>query len=124
MGSSLLALQEDTTLYDKAFSKRIVLVSPTTLLVALRAVENSWKRERQEKNALEIAKRAGAIYDKFVLLAEDLEKLGKQIDTLQSSFDTTWKKLSVGRGNIVKQIEELRELGAQNSKTLPKSLTQ
>jgi len=91
--------------------------------VALRAVENSWRRERQNRNAREIARRAGALYDKFVGFAEDLERVGRQLDTVQKSYDAAWKKLSEGRGNIVRQIETLRELGAQASKEIPKSLT-
>ncbi|WP_292663861.1 DNA recombination protein RmuC [Nitratifractor sp.] len=123
-GALMLALQEDPGLYDAAFSRHIVLVSPTTLLVALRAVENTWRRERQNRNAQEIARRAGALYDKFVNFAEDLERVGKQLDTVQKSYDSAWKKLSDGRGNIVRQIETLRELGARSSKTLPKKLAQ
>ncbi|WP_457606641.1 DNA recombination protein RmuC [Nitratifractor sp.] len=121
-GALMLALQEDPGLYDKAFAKHIVLVSPTTLLVALRAVENTWKRERQNRNALEIAKRAGALYDKFVGFAEDLEKIGKQLDTVHKTYDSAWKKLTEGRGNIVRQIESLRELGARTSKQIPRRM--
>ncbi len=121
-GALMLALQEDPSLYDKAFAKHIVLVSPTTLLVALRAVENTWRRERQNRNALEIARRAGALYDKFVGFAEDLERVGKQLDTVQKSYDSAWKKLSEGRGNIVRQIEGLRELGARATKEIPRKL--
>ena len=121
-GALMLALQEDPGLYDAAFLRHIVLVSPTTLLVALRAVENTWRRERQNHNAQEIARRAGALYDKFVSFAEELEKMGKQLDTVQKSYDMAWKKLIDGRGNIVRQVETLRELGAKTNKTLPKKL--
>ena len=123
-GALMLALQEDPQLYDKAFGRNIVLVSPTTLLVALRAVENTWRHERQSRNALEIAKRAGALYDKFALFAADLEKIGKQLDTVQKSYEGAWNKLTAGRGNIVRQIETIRELGARASKQLPKSLVE
>jgi DNA recombination protein RmuC len=121
-GALMLALREDPQLYDRAFGRQIVLVSPTTLLVALRAVENTWRHERQNRNALEIAKRAGALYDKFALFAGDLERIGKQLDTVQKSYDAAWNKLTAGRGNIVRQIETIRELGARTSKQLPKSL--
>jgi DNA recombination protein RmuC len=90
--------------------------------VALRAVENTWRHERQNRNALEIAKRAGALYDKFALFAGDLERIGKQLDTVQKSYDAAWNKLTSGRGNIVRQIETIRELGARTSRQLPKSL--
>ena len=121
-GALMLALQTDPTLYDKAFAKHIVLVSPTTLLVALRAVENTWRHERQNRNALEIARRAGALYDKFVSFAEDLERVGKQLDTVQKTYEGAWKKLTEGRGNIVRQVEGLRELGARASKQMSKKL--
>ena len=119
-GALMLALETDRTLYDKAFEKQIVLVSPTTLLVALRAVENTWRHDRQNKNALLIAQKAGDLYDKFVGFAEDLEKVGKQLETVQKSYDGAWKKLTDGRGNIVRRVEELRALGARASKQMPK----
>ena len=122
-GALMLALQTDPTLYDKAFAKHIVLASPTTLLVALRVVENTWRHERQNQNAMEIARKAGALYDKFVGFAEDLEKVGKQLDTVQKTYDSAWKKLTDGRGNIVRRIEELHELGARASKKIPKKLS-
>ena len=105
------------------YSIHIVLVSPTTLLVALRAVKNSWRHERQNHNALEIACKAGTLYDKFVSFAEDLEKVGKQLDAVQKTYDSAWNKLTGGRGNIVRRIEELPELGARTSKRIPKKLS-
>ena len=121
-GALMLALQTDPTLYDKAFAKHIVLVSPTTLLVALRAVENTWRYEKQNRNALEIAHKAGVLYDKFVAFAKDFEKVGKQLDTTQKTYSNAWKKLTDGRGNIIKQIEELQELGVRTSKKISKGL--
>ncbi len=123
-GALMLALQEDPSLYDRAFSKHIVLVSPTTLLVALRAVENTWRRERQSQNALEIARQAGALYDKFVSFVEDLEKVGKQLNTVQKSYESAWRKLTDGRGNIVGRIQRLEELGAKATKSMPKKLVE
>ncbi len=121
-GALSLAMQEDPRLYERALERQIILVSPTTLLVALRAVESSWKRERQNRNAREIAKRAGALYDKFALFATELEKLGRQIETVQGTYGTLWNRLSQGKGNILRQIEGLRELGAETSKQLPPKL--
>ncbi len=121
-GALMLALQTDPALYDRAFSKKIVLVSPTTLLVALRAVENTWRHERQNRNAMEIARKAGALYDKFVGFAEDLEKIGKQIETVRKTYDGAWRKLTEGKGNIVRRVEELHELGARATKSMPKKL--
>lgn len=121
-GALAVALEHDSGIYDSAFKQKILLVGPTTLLVAMRAVENVWKFERQNQNAQEIARRAGAMYDKFVGFSEDLLKISKQIDTIQTSFNAARNKLSDGRGNLVRQVEQLRELGAQTSKQMPKSV--
>jgi DNA recombination protein RmuC len=121
-GALAVALEHDSSVYDEAFKKKILLVGPTTLLVAMRAVENVWKHERQNQNAKEIARRAGAMYDKFVGFSEDLLKISKQIDTIQSSFNAARNKLSDGRGNLVRQVEQLKELGAQTSKEIPKEI--
>jgi DNA recombination protein RmuC len=121
-GALMLALQEDPRLYERAFGRHIVLVSPTTLLVALRAVENTWRHERQNRNAMEIARRAGALYDKFALFATELEKLGRQMETTRKTYENLWNRLGSGRGNILRQIENLRELGAPTSKSLPSRL--
>ncbi|WP_457596348.1 DNA recombination protein RmuC [Hydrogenimonas sp.] len=123
-GALMLALERDTGLYDEAFRKGIVLVSPTTLLVALRAVENTWRHDRQNRNALLIAKKAGDLYDKFVAFGEEFLKIGRQIETLQKSYDGAWGKLTAGRGNLVRRIEELRELGAKASKEMPRKVAE
>ena len=121
-GALAVALEHDSSIYDNAFKKKILLVGPTTLLVAMRAVENVWKYERQNQNAQEIARRAGAMYDKFVRFSEDLIKISKQIDAVQSSFSAAKNKLSDGKGNLVRQVQQLKELGAQTSKQIPKEL--
>lgn len=121
-GALAVALEHESSIYDEAFRKKILLVGPTTLLVAMRAVENVWKHERQNQNAKEIARRAGAMYDKFVGFSEDLVKISKQIDTVQNSFTAARSKLSDGRGNLVRQVEQLKELGAQTSKKIPREI--
>jgi len=121
-GALALALEHDSSIYDNAFKKKILLVGPTTLLVAMRAVENVWKYERQNQNAQEIARRAGAMYDKFVRFSEDLIKISRQIDAVQSSLSAAKNKLSDGKGNLVRQVQQLKELGAQTSKQIPKEL--
>ena len=88
----------------------------------MRAVENVWKFERQDQNAQEIARRAGAMYDKFVGFSEDLMKISKQIDGIQGSFSAARNKLSNGKGNLVRQVEQIKELGAQTSRKMPKGL--
>lgn len=121
-GALAVALEHDSSIYDNAFKKKILLVGPTTLLVAMRAVENIWKYERQNQNVKEIARRAGAMYDKFVAFSEDLMKISKQIDNIQNSFHAAKNKLSDGRGNLVRQVQQLKELGAQTSKEIPAEL--
>ncbi len=121
-GALALALEKDSSLYDDAFKKQILLVGPTTLLIAMRAIENVWKYEKQNQNAKEIARRAGALYDKFVSFSEDMVKLSKQFETLQNSFESAKKRLSEGRGNIVRQVEQLKEMGAKTSKSIPKEI--
>jgi len=121
-GALATALEHNTTLYDYALNQKIILVSPTTLLVAMRTIENIWRQEKQNKNAKDIAKRAGAMYDKFVGFSEDMVKISKQLDTVQQSFLSAKTKLSHGRGNLVDQAQNLKELGAQSSKKLSKQL--
>ena len=123
-GALALALENDPSLYDDAFKKQILLVGPTTLLIGLRAIENVWKYEKQNQNAKEIATRAGALYDKFVNFSEDMVKISKQFDTLQGTFETAKKRLSEGKGNIVRQVEQLKEMGAKTSKKIPNSINQ
>jgi len=119
-GALSTALEKDPALYDYAFKKQILLVGPTTLLIGLRAIENVWKYEKQTQNAKEIASRAGALYDKFVSFSDDMVRLSKQFDTLQGSFESAKKRLSEGKGNIVRQVEQLKEMGAKTSKSIPK----
>jgi len=121
-GALAVALEHDNSIYDNAFRNKILLVGPTTLLVAMRAVENVWKFERQNQNAQEIARRAGAMYDKFVGFSEDLLKISKQIDGIQSTFSAARNKLTEGKGNLLRQVDQLKELGAQTSKDIPKEL--
>jgi len=121
-GALALALEKDASLYDDAFKQQILLVGPTTLLIAMRAIENVWKYEKQNQNAKEIASRAGALYDKFVGFSDDMIKISKQFDTLQNSFESAKKRLSEGRGNLVHQAEQLKEMGAKTSKQIPKEL--
>ena len=118
----LMAMEYDPTLFDYAFKKRVVLVGPTTLMVSLRAVENTWKYEHQQRNAQEIAKRAGLLFDKFVGFVESVEKLGRQILTVQKSYDETYNRLHVGAGSITTQFQKLEKLGAATSKTMPEHI--
>ena len=117
-----LALQQDDGLYSEAFRNNVVLVSPTTLLATLRAVSNIWQYERQIQNAQEIAERGGQLYDKFVLFAEALTEVGQRLDQAKRSYNKAVGRLSTGHGNLVRQAEMLRDLGASASKELPAEL--
>ncbi len=113
------ALQSEPNLYNEAFEKNIVIVSPSTLLATLFTINTIWKRDRQNKYALEIADRGGALYDKFVLFAESLEEVGHRIEQTQKSYDEAKSRLSEGSGNVIRQVEMLKELGAKATKQLP-----
>ena len=113
-----MALKEDPNLYERALDRNIVLVSTTTLLATLRTISYIWKQDLQNKNAEEIARQAGALYDKFSAFAEDLTKLGNQLGTVQKTYQDSMRKLTDGTGNLVRRTEKLRELGAKTSKQI------
>lgn len=114
-----MAIQQDIELFNFAWDKRVVMVSPSTLLATLRTIESIWKHEKQTQNAIEISTEGGKLYDKFVGLVEDLKKLGAQIDTVQKTFQEANKKLHTGNGNLIGKVDKLRQLGAKNTKNLP-----
>jgi DNA recombination protein RmuC len=113
-----VALQNEPDLYNSAFEKNIILVSPTTLLATLSTVNSVWKQEYQSRNAVEIAEKSGAMYDKFVAFTEDLEKVGKAIDQSQKVYGEAMNKLVTGKGNLVRRAEHLKELGVKTGKAL------
>lgn len=112
-----IALNQDTQLYNWAFEKNIVIVTPTTLLATLRTIDSMWNNEKQQQNALEIATQAGRLYDQFVNLTDDLIKVGNQLKTVQGSYDTTMKKLT-GQGNLIRKVEAIKKLGIKQKKSL------
>lgn len=114
-----LAVQQQADLFSFAWERKIVLVSPTTLLATLMTVGSIWKHEKQTRNAIEIALQGGRLYDKFVAFLSDLETLGKQIDRVQATYDEAHKKLYSGKGDLIGRVEKLRELGAKASKEIP-----
>ena len=119
----MLALNEDKNLYLNALEKNIVLVSASTLLATLSTVASIWKQEDQKRNALEIAKEGGLLYDKFEGFVQDLIKVGKSIKSSKESYEDAMNKLTEGRGNIIKKIENLKDLGAKTKKNLPQNIT-
>lgn len=114
-----LAFKEKPDLFQYAWEKNIAIVSPTTLLTTLRTVGAIWKQFRQEKNALEIARRGGLLYEKFAGLLKDLQILGEKLGSAQEAHSQVLKKLSEGRGNLIDQVEDLKNLGAKTEKSLP-----
>jgi len=118
-----VALNEDNTLYNKAFEKNIVIVTPTTLLATLRTIDSMWNNEKQQKNALEIARQAGGLYDKFEGLLKDLINIGKKIDASKTDYNSAMNKLINGSGNLVSRVENLKKMGAKAKKTLPQTQT-
>jgi len=120
----MAAFQADEKLFNEAFEHKIVVVTPTTLLATLRTVQNIWRYERQNENARLIADRAGALYDKLRGFAEDLEKLGNQLATVNKTYDDAMNKLTHGRGNLIAQAIKFEELGVKVKKKLPKTLTE
>jgi DNA recombination protein RmuC len=123
-GAFALALQNDRQLYDTAFEMNIIIVSPTTLLATLRTIENMWNREYQNRNAFEIAKQSGDLFDKFVGFIEDLKNVGDRMDQAKKSYVGAMKKLTDGSGNLVRRVEKIKELGAKTSKSLPQNIVE
>jgi DNA recombination protein RmuC len=114
-----VAIQEDQELFMFAWDKKVVLVSPSTLLATLRTISSIWQQENQTKNALEIAKQSGALYDKFVGFIADMETIGKNLNTTQKTYDAAINKLQTGSGNLVGRVEKIKKLGAKATKALP-----
>lgn len=117
-----VALNEDNTLYNKAFERNIVIVTPTTLLATLRTIDTMWNNEKQQRNALEIARQAGALYDKFQGLLTDLVNIGKKIDGTKADYAAAMNKLVEGRGNLITSVEKLKKMGAKAKKALPENI--
>jgi DNA recombination protein RmuC len=115
-----LAVQEDQELFSYAWDQKVVLVSPSTLLATLRTIASVWQQENQTRNAIEIARQGGALYDKFVGFVTDLEKVGKSISAAQSNYSDAMNKLQNGSGNLVSRVENLKKLGAKTTKELTK----
>jgi DNA recombination protein RmuC len=116
------ALNEDTTLYNKAFEKNIVIVTPSTLLATLRTIDSMWTNQKQQENAIEIARQAGALYDKFEGFVTDLVTVGKKMDEGKKAYEESMKKLYTGGGNLITSVEKLKKMGAKAKKSLPENI--
>jgi DNA recombination protein RmuC len=121
-GAFWAAIESEQGLFNDAFDKNIMLVSPSTLLATLRIINNIWRYEDQNKNALIIAKKAGDLYDKFVGFVEALDDVGQKLGKAQDSYQTARNRLADGKGNLVRRTEELRQLGVKAQKKLPEEL--
>lgn len=116
------ALNEDVSLYNKAFERNIVIVTPSTLLATLRTIDSMWSNQKQQENAYEIARQAGALYDKFEGFINDLTKVGNKMRDAQTEYQNAMGKLVDGRGNIITSIEKLKKMGAKAKKALPENI--
>ncbi len=117
-----VAINADNHLYNKAFEKNIVIVTPTTLLATLRTIDSMWNNEKQQRNAIEIARQAGALYDKFQGLLGDLVGIGKRIDDTKKEYSNAMNKLFDGRGNLITSVEKLKKMGAKAKKSIPENI--
>ncbi len=117
-----IALNEDTTLYNKAFEKNIVIVTPSTLLATLRTIDSMWANQKQQENAYEIARQAGALYDKFEGFVADLIRVGKKIEESKTEYQGAMNKLVEGKGNLITSVEKLKKMGAKAKKSLPDNI--
>jgi DNA recombination protein RmuC len=117
-----MALNEDTSLYNRAFEKNIVIVTPATLLATLRTIDSMWTNQKQQENAVEIARQAGALYDKFEGFVADLIKIGRKIDESKIEYSGAMSKLVEGKGNLIVSVEKLKKMGAKAKKSLPENI--
>ena len=118
----LIAMQYDPNLWNFAYERRILMISPTNLIAALKMIATLWRVEYQNKNAQEIAEQSGALYDKFVGFLEDLKDIGIKLNATQKSYDDSMNKLSDGKGNLIRRVEKIKELGARTTKEIPKNM--
>ena len=117
-----VALNEDISLYNRAFEKNIIIVTPTTLLATLRTIDSMWSNQKQQENSMEIARQAGALYDKFEGFVSDLIKLGKKMDDAKLEYQGAMNKLVEGNGNLISSVERIKKMGAKAKKSLPENI--
>lgn len=117
-----IALNEDSALYTKAFDRNIVIVTPSTLLATLRTIDSMWANQKQQENAFEIARQAGALYDKFEGFVVDLVKIGNKIKDTKTEYESAMNKLVDGKGNLISSVERLKKMGAKAKKSLPENI--
>ena len=119
----ITAMTLDRELWQEAYDKRVVIISPAHVISTLRLVSQLWSRDKQTKNSLKIAEESGKLYDKFVGFLDDMKSIDDSLTKTRTAYDNALKKLSTGRGNLISRAESLRKLGAKASKSLPASLS-
>lgn len=117
-----IAINKDPSIYNKAFEQNIIIVTPSTLLATLRTIDTMWNNEKQQRNAIEISRQAGALYDKFEGLIKDLTGVGKKMDDAKTDYSSAMNKLFEGRGNLISSVEKLKKMGAKAKKSLPEKI--
>ena len=122
-GAYYLAIENEPTLWQYAYEKKIVLINPTNLITALKMISNLWQQDYQNKNVMEIARQSGGLYDSFVLLLDDLSKIEKKMNETQELFTNTQKRIATGKGNLIGRVEKIKKLGAKTKKSLPDKYT-
>ena len=122
-GAYSFAMQQDTELHSYAWERKIVIVCPSTLFATLRTIASLWRIEQQNKNAQEIARQGGAMYDKFVMFIDNMQDIGSKLNGLQKSYDSAMQRLSTGHGNLMARVEKLKTLGSKTSKSMPVGIT-
>ena len=122
-GAYYIAIEEDRTLWQYAYEKKIVLINPTNLITALKMISNMWQQDYQNKNVMEIARQSGGLYDSFVLLLDDFSKMEKKMGETQELFVNVQKRISTGKGNLIGRVEKIKKLGAKTKKSLPEKYT-
>lgn len=120
----MLAISHDSEIWQDAWAKNVLLVSPSTLLFVVRTVSHLWRQEQQNRNAQDIAKRGGELYDKLVGFVEDLQKLGERLNQAKDTYDKAFGKFTGGRGNLIRQAELLKDLGLKPTRSLPQTLVE
>jgi DNA recombination protein RmuC len=118
----MVVMEADSELWNYAYSKRVLLISPTNLIVALKMIHNLWQHEYQNRNALEIATRGGLLYDKFVGFVENITSIGENIHKAHLSYESALSQLKEGKGNLISQAKQLKELGVKAKKSIPSEL--
>jgi DNA recombination protein RmuC len=118
----MIAVQNDPNLWNFAYERRILLISPTNLIASLKMIANLWRVEYQNKNALEISRQSGELFNKFKGFVDDLEDIGKKINATQVTYEAAMNKLATGKGNLIRRAETIREMGVKTEKKLPQTL--